>query len=433
MPQGESGCWVRRAASPPSRAGVPVHPTEVVVRVARGETKASLTRMGAIVAGVPLLTTCLTAFEARPQSGPERQAQSPRSTLEQEINPNGYTSARVCGSCHVNIYTSWKRSLHAFSLADPIFDAAFLQALKHGGERVRELCLRCHAPITMVNKDYYLTEGVTNEGVSCDFCHTVTEVHLENPSRPFSTEPGLVKRSVLRHAASPKHQVAYSQLHEKAELCGACHNYVTPDGASVMSTYEEWLKGPYSAEGKQCQNCHMVLSPGRIVSDDVKKNTQEQFHRHSLIHDSEQIRGALAVEIISTTRTADGIDVSVLVENVGSGHMVPTGMPSREIQLKVEARVEDRVWTRDIKYHKVVADKSGNILTQDWECMLKGALIVSDNRIAPREKRVERFSFVVPKNRSVHFTATAIYLYRPMLLQQRNIDIECAKAERTAN
>jgi hypothetical protein len=105
----------------------------------------------------------------RSQSGSEsRRAQEP----QVEINPTGYTSARVCGTCHVDIYNSWKNSLHAFSLSDPIFDAAYMQAIKEQGAEAKRVCLRCHAPMTLANADYDLELGVTREGVSCDFCHT---------------------------------------------------------------------------------------------------------------------------------------------------------------------------------------------------------------------------------------------------------------------
>ena len=50
--------------------------------------------------------------------------------LETEISTTGFTSARVCGECHVGIYDSWKNSLHGFSVTDPIFDTAFMQASK---------------------------------------------------------------------------------------------------------------------------------------------------------------------------------------------------------------------------------------------------------------------------------------------------------------
>jgi hypothetical protein len=361
----------------------------------------------------------------RSQSGSEsRRAQEP----QVEINPTGYTSARVCGTCHVDIYNSWKNSLHAFSLSDPIFDAAYMQAIKEQGAEAKRACLRCHAPMTLANADYDLELGVTREGVSCDFCHTVTAVHLDDSEKPYTTEPGLVKRSVLRRAASPKHEVAYSELHASAEFCGGCHNFVNSHGVQVMSTYDEWRRGPYPDEGTQCQNCHMVLSTGKVVSEEVKSGGN-QIHLHSLIHDSRQLQSALTVEINRAERTSRGFEVDVMVTNVGSGHMVPTGMPSREIVLSLTVESGKRKWTDERRYRKAVADGKGRTLVQDYEILLHGAHIVSDNRIAPREERLERFHFVVPEG-SMTVTATISYEYNPLLLQQRKMAIELGRTER---
>jgi ferredoxin len=358
------------------------------------------------------------------QSGSGGRAQK----LGVQLNATGYTSSRVCGTCHVDIYNSWKNSLHAFSLSDPIFDAAYMQAIKEQGEEAKRVCLRCHAPITLSNADYDLELGVTREGVSCDFCHTVTAVHLDDSAKPYTTEPGLVKRSSLRRAASPSHEVAYSELHASADFCGGCHNFVNAHGVQVMSTYDEWRRGPYSSEGTQCQNCHMVLSEGKVVSEEVK-NSRDEIHLHSLIHDSRQLRSALTVEIDRAERTARGFEVDVMVKNVGSGHMVPTGMPTREVVLTLTVKGSQRQWNAERRYRKTVTDAKGRTLVQDYEILLHGARIVSDNRIAPREERLERFHFIVPEG-SMTVTAKVTYEYSPLLLQQRRMEIELGRAER---
>jgi hypothetical protein len=128
--------------------------------------------------------------------------------------------------------------MHSFSLSDPIFDTAYMQAVREGGQQAKRICLRCHAPMTLANGDFDLEQGVTRDGVACDFCHTVTAVHLDNPLAPYSLEPGLVKRGIIKKAASPSHEVAYSELHGTSEFCGGCHNYVAPGGAAIMSTYD---------------------------------------------------------------------------------------------------------------------------------------------------------------------------------------------------
>lgn len=373
------------------------------------------------------------AHGLEPSSGsggdPAQAAAEGMVETEPRINPDGYTSARVCGSCHEDIYNTWKNSLHAFSLSDPIFDVAYMHALKEAGDDAKQLCLRCHAPMTMFNGDFDLDQGVTREGVSCDFCHTITEVDLGNPEKPYSADPGLVKRSVLKEARSPTHEVVYSDLHGKSEFCGGCHNYSAPSGVAIMSTYEEWRNGPYAEEGIQCQNCHMVLTEGSVVSSDYKTSAPG-FHLHNLIHDTNQLKSAMQVRVLSAERTSHGLNVEVEVENVGSGHMVPTGMPSREVVLRVSVESKEDVLTKERRYRKVVADEIGRPLTRDFEMLLRGARILTDNRIAPREKRREAFRFDVPEAGSLTVKATLTYVYSPMVLDKRELNIKLSESEK---
>ncbi|MGD8329475.1 MAG: multiheme c-type cytochrome [Acidobacteriota bacterium] len=349
-------------------------------------------------------------------------------TAPQQVNPDGYTSARVCGECHQDIYESWKGSLHAFSLTDPVFDTAFMQALRQEGDSVRRVCLRCHAPMTMFNGDYELAQGVTREGVSCDFCHTITTVHLDNAERPFELSPGLVKRSTIEVTSSPAHQVAYSELHATADLCGGCHNFVSPAGAAVLTTYEEWRAGPYGAQGIPCQSCHMAVSPGRVA--EVPSSTSRQFNLHRLIRDTDQLRSALTVEITRALRNGDGLDVEVAIENVGSGHKVPTGMPTREVVLTVTAQGGSRSQTGERRYGKVVADSDGNLLKTDVDVLLRGATVMNDTRIAPGERRVERLRFTAFGPEPVTLNAALSYEYAPAILDVRRMQVRLAEAQR---
>jgi len=359
-------------------------------------------------------------------------AQQPSVPGATEISPDGYTSARVCGRCHADIYKSWRNSLHAISLTDPIFDVAFMQAVREGGDDAKRLCLRCHAPMTTVNQDYDLNEGVTREGVSCDFCHTVTAVHLDRPDKPFTTEPGLTKRSVLKKVTSPAHDVAYSELHGTSEFCGGCHNYVTESGMAIMSTYDEWRHGPYAKEGIQCQSCHMVMSPGRIVRQEIKE-TGPNIHLHNLIHDTEQLQSALEVRILRAERSPRGLEVEVEIKNAGSGHKIPTGMATREIVLTVEVGDGRRTTKQERHYRKVVADAKGRPLNEDYEVLLLGAKVLSDNRIGPREARRERFVFDAQRDRQVTVSATASYVYSPMALHRQHLTVQLGQAKRAVH
>jgi len=280
------------------------------------------------------------------------------------------------------------------------------------------------------NGDYELKLGVTREGVSCDFCHTVTAVHLDDRDRRFSVEPGSVKRSVIKSTTSPAHEVAYSELHETSEFCGGCHSLQSVTGQFIMGTYDEWKNGPYSSQGVQCQDCHMARGEGRVVRKEIQASGSE-FHLHDLIHDTDQLRSALAVQIEGASRTADRLQVDVVVENVGSGHMVPTGMPSREVVLAVAVDNDGRVMTQERRFRKVVADEKGKPLNSDHEALLYGAKILNDTRIGPGEKRSVRFTFDVPSGeRRSKITATLSYRYSPVILREQRVDVQMGAAER---
>lgn len=345
------------------------------------------------------------------------------------IATDEYTSARVCGECHEDIYRAWKRSLHSASLTDPIFDLAFMQAIRDAGDSVRPKCLNCHAPMTMMNRDYSLDLEVSREGVSCDFCHTVTAVHLDGREIPYSSDVSEVKRGVIKEASSPAHKVAFSELHGTAEFCGGCHNYIAPSGSAILGTYDEWRKGPYSAEGIQCQDCHMALSSGRVVKEELKAGA-DQIHLHSLIHDRDQLRGALTLDITRVDRKVDRIVAQVVVKNVGSGHMVPTGIPSREVVLTVTAEGDGLTRSQQRRFRKVVADERGRPLNLDHEILLRGAQILNDNRIAPREARVEQFTFPVRRPSAIKIKASLSYQYSPRITKTQTIKVDLCEVER---
>jgi len=382
-----------------------------------------------------LLAVCLFLVVSPASGSAQSAVDSPQDEkgktltgVKVEVNPNGYTSAMVCGRCHVDIYNSWKKSMHAFSLSNPIFDTAYMQALRQVGDAAKTECLRCHAPMTMFNQDLDLKEGVSREGVACDFCHTVTAVHLDNPTRPYEVDLSAVKRGIIKKAGSPAHDVAYSELHGTSEFCGGCHDYIRPDGAPIMTTYTEWRNGPYAAEGIQCQSCHMSLSEGSVVAKEIKK-TGPEFHLHSLIHDTEQLRSALAVEIVEISRQPNEVTAVVRVENVGSGHMIPTGIPSREIVLDVECKFDGGTRAQERRYRKVMMNDAGEVLVNDVDIMLRATSVASDNRIAPREQRLETFTFKLPTFAWAKVTASLRYVYSPTILDRARFDIKMAEAE----
>ncbi|MFQ6111432.1 MAG: multiheme c-type cytochrome [Nitrospinota bacterium] len=343
-----------------------------------------------------------------------------------KIERSTFTRAIVCARCHLDIYNRWRDSLHARAVDDPIFTAAYLEAYKATGGEAKYYCLRCHAPTTYITKDYEMKLEITREGVTCDFCHTVSAVDLSDPAHPFTIEVGPVKRGPMRRSSSPAHGVKYSSLHETSELCAACHELRNEKGVSIMSTYSEWRRSPYPEKGMQCQHCHMPLREGAVVLPEIKEKASSSINEHNLAggHSLEMLRRAVKLKVHKVERRGNKLIVRVDLTNAGSGHMIPTGLPTRKLVLSVEVRTS-RAGTSTAQrvYQKRVVDEYSLEIPRDSLIKTLGGRVSMDNRLAPLETRRERFVFTVPEGVGAVVRAYVFYLYRPMLLEKKEMKI----------
>jgi hypothetical protein len=351
---------------------------------------------------------------------------------EQLLEKDRYSRSILCGKCHQEIYNTWKRSLHAQSIEDPIFKTAYLEAYYDTEGKAKYLCLRCHAPITYINKDYDLKESITKEGVSCDFCHTLTAIDLDNRDYPFSMDLGLNKRGPLRlkDQASSAHKVVHSPLHQSSLLCAGCHEYKNGNGVSILSTYSEWKGGPYAQEGKQCQYCHMPLIKGKIVKSDIKEVTEQYINLHNITgsRSLERLREAVRAQIEEVRKVNNILEVKVKITNIGSGHMVPTGLPTRKLILQVRAKTPKKeIQMGEIVYQKLLLDGNRQEILKDSEVFYKAESLAMDNRLAPRESRIETFKFPAPKGIEsimLNVEAKVFYKYSPIIMEMKEMEIK---------
>lgn len=173
----------------------------------------------------------------------------------------------------------------------------------------------------------------------------------------------------------------------------------------------------------------MPLIPGKVVKSRIKSSNQKQINLHAISasHSTEQLKKALKVEIKSTDKEEDIIEVVVGVTNVGSGHLVPTGVPSRKLILLVELRTPNEYFVQQRIYQKIMLDESGNEVKKECEVFLKAASVSFDNRLRPRETRIERFAFAMPKNRKITITARVDYLYKTAVLSPTEMRVKMAE------
>lgn len=345
-----------------------------------------------------------------------------------QLAKQGFTSARVCGQCHVAIHAGWKESMHANAISDPVFYAIFLETSRETGGKSDPLCLSCHAPTTRLTKDWQMKDAVTREGVTCDFCHSVRAVNLNASYSKGRLEvvPGKTKWGPLKEGESPFHQTSYSEAFGKSEFCGACHDFSNERGVPILETYSEWSKSPQAKEGATCQTCHMPKIASLVVPLKVKPTKETYIHSHEAAggHSVDQIKKAVTVTMGEAKRFGGKVQAAVGLENVGSGHKVPTGLPTRKLVLRLQARSGGMlVYSEERVFQKVLLNEKNEAITKDADLFLHAVRVKEDNRLEPRQPRWEHFTFLAPEGKPVEIKAEAHYLYQPRLIQETEMKV----------
>jgi hypothetical protein len=276
----------------------------------------------------------------------ENQAETP----EQLFEPGAFDNPEVCQGCHAEIYDEWSHSMHANAWTDKWYQPDFLQAHEETDGATDILCGACHAPIAartglLPPADGSKFDETSRRGISCDFCHTVTGVGQIFNMGHISA-PGAVKNGPRGDGRSLYHEVKYSELHTKAEFCGACHMVIHPaNGTRIIDTWDDWKNNEYGKQNITCQDCHMTPTPGIAKNPGRsslmgKKRETRAFHGFiggsSYMQDEmgnaqhaewsrEMLRAAAELKIAEQVETDDTLALTVEVHNVGAGHKIPTG------------------------------------------------------------------------------------------------------------
>lgn len=355
--------------------------------------------------------------------------------LAAEHQPPYYEPPAVCAQCHIDIHKMWANGMHAQAYDDPIFQASFLQAFFETKGKATASCLRCHDPTSHIPEDFEVKRDIVGDGVTCDFCHTIAKVKLDSPESPFSKTSGKVKTGPYTTAQSPVHTTERREFFKKSELCGGCHQLRAKTGVLIIGTYEEWKESPYASSGVQCQDCHMPVQKEKsIVSGDVKAPEREvNLHNLAGGHSIEQVKTALKVRIKEVKREGGTLRIGVEIANMGSGHKIPTGTPSRRLLLKAIVRDKSgNLYLEEEKvFEKVLMDEDKEILKEDHDIFLRAARIYYDNRLSPKEVREVWYSFTIPYKdllenyeEKLFIEAKAMYQYLPRVLAPRRMEIE---------
>jgi hypothetical protein len=314
-------------------------------------------------------------------------------------------------------------------------------------------CGACHVPAAAINAplntDPFSVRGVEAEGVTCDFCHKIWDVRLDHATGlPFPERAGVLsyefRRPFKGHQffAGPLDDIApgedtYSKLQKSSQFCAPCHYGVFWDTV-VYDSFGEWLRSPYSREGKgkTCQDCHMPSTGAEFFVRPEKGGLKRDpntivSHRMPGARDLDLLRNAVSLTL-EAERLPEGIRVKTKIVNDNTGHHVPTDSPLRHLILLVRAYGSDDS-KLSLKAGPVLPEwcGSGNpadgnyaglpgkvfvkLLEEMWTGVSPTAAywnptrVVMDTRLGAFESDVGEFLFVAPDSGDARIEAVLLY------------------------
>ncbi len=378
--------------------------------------------------------------------------------VRQDEDPKGkhpydeFRKPEYCKSCHASFFQQWDQAMMSEAYThqwDEIeyFKLAVPYAEKEEGMKgVDDGCNGCHTPLAYMAGDMPPPRpeenSRANESVSCEVCHNIKGYYGDSVyNHNYIVEPGDTKFNTrLGKTTSPNHEIKTTEIHGNSELCGICHNEMSPFGIWVKSTQRELVEGPYYKEGVVCQDCHMPKAEMKTAKMG-KMYDDARLHLFNGGHDEGKVKGVIEMRVIpdfQETVPGEPVVFTVTLYNQKTGHKFPTGsVEDRILWLHVEAidaagniyhlpvdkkgfageeytiasdvlayqdmgvplgidnfegvRRED-VPIGDRIFRMPYFDPQGRMTLMQWNTDSLGV----DYRIGPRETRVETFTFDVP-------------------------------------
>jgi hypothetical protein len=189
-----------------------------------------------------------------------------------------FPSARQCAACHPKQYEQWSRSMHAYAMQSPIFEAFNLTLHERTSGTIGTFCSRCHSNIGAALGESGSLRNVHRsqislEGVTCITCHRRPAGHYKSSGR-VAVEPGqLLDTCVFGPFQSSlslqvnSHPSAEQPYLKSSQFCGECHDVTSPNGIRLEEAFSEWQNSPAAKKGITCQQCHMGPVQGIPIPD----------------------------------------------------------------------------------------------------------------------------------------------------------------------
>jgi hypothetical protein len=183
-----------------------------------------------------------------------------------------YESASACGQCHPEILATWRTSQHATSFTDPAFQLPYDRIRRKNPGKTLP-CEQCHNPMRFLLQPGDPRAAIfSQEGVTCDFCHSVESVRAKGPFPRYTARPGVKFGPQGGEPGKSVHVTQFSRLHITSEFCAGCHDFVNEYGVPILSTATEWEQSFYRGEGIHCQFCHLPqLFDARFIEPGKRK------------------------------------------------------------------------------------------------------------------------------------------------------------------
>jgi len=294
----------------------------------------------------------------------------------------------TCNECHPRHVTQWSGSMHAYASDDPVFVAMNKRGQRETSGALGTFCVKCHAPMAV---ELGLTNGTDFDparlpaaarGVTCYFCHNVKSVADTHNNGLVLAHDQTMRGGVVDPVTSPAHHSRADRLMDsdanQSEICGSCHDVVTPRNVALERTYQEWqttfFSEPDPLHHLTCGSCHMRSSTD-VIADAPgldPKLRRNGFHEHmwpaidqALTAFPETAAQAAAIQrdldaaiaVIGPTAFASNVQpggicldprgtLTVRIDSIGTAHNWPSG-----------AAQDRRAWLEVI-----ASDKDGNRL-----------------------------------------------------------------------
>jgi hypothetical protein len=287
-----------------------------------------------------------------------------------------------CSECHEPMHDQWKTSAHARAASSDVFTAMRAQA----GAAVGATCDPCHLPLKGKLEPGDLAIG---EGVTCEACHAIKDVELlpgaASAKVAYSVGDHIERGPICDAADHYFHKMGCSPLHRESRICAGCHLW-SEGNVPIFTEFDEWQRGPSAKAGISCQDCHMPTITAEVARGSAPR---AGVSNHSFMGVTGNLVDRAIAITLEVSRKGNAIAISATLVNQGAGHSVPSGLPGRQMILRVIAvdQAGRELERAERTYARVLVDERG------VEVPFTAARSQKvDTRIAAGERRKEAFS-----------------------------------------